>query len=157
MKRELPSSDSIIIPEDEISHMPQFKNQHSPRAAEMPTSEDLIMTDVKDPELAGPTRKGMVLSRGWLMHAKPNFFFHIARGQKIQNAVPVATCRNSSETVSTASDQGLEILGRGVKELVQAVQKLRHLGIEDLVLPLPKIVVIGDQSTGKSSLIEGMR
>lgn len=57
----------------------------------------------------------------------------------------------------SATGVGLEILGRRAKELIQSIQKLRQLGIEDLGLPLPKIALIGDQSTGKSSLIEGIR
>ncbi|KAI9796366.1 MAG: hypothetical protein M1833_006371 [Piccolia ochrophora] len=59
---------------------------------------------------------------------------------------------------STPKDDGtgLARLGRGVKALVESVNNLRHLGVEDLVLPLPKIVVVGDQSTGKSSLIEAI-
>lgn len=58
---------------------------------------------------------------------------------------------------SSATGTGLEILGRKAKELILSVQKLRQLGIENLGLPLPKIALIGDQSTGKSSLIEGIR
>jgi GTP-binding protein EngB required for normal cell division len=57
---------------------------------------------------------------------------------------------HSAETDST------NIIARDMKSLVKKIQDLRHIGIEDTRIALPKICVIGDQSTGKSSLIEGL-
>lgn len=58
----------------------------------------------------------------------------------------------------TADDapSSLEYLGLDMKSLVKKIQDLSHLGIEDSNIALPKICVVGDQSTGKSSLIEGI-
>ncbi|OMP86625.1 Interferon-induced GTP-binding protein Mx [Diplodia seriata] len=53
-------------------------------------------------------------------------------------------------------DIALENLGRGVKELVQAINKIEQLGITKVAGDTPKIVVIGDQSTGKSSVINAI-
>ncbi|MCJ1397446.1 hypothetical protein MMC11_000639 [Xylographa trunciseda] len=58
--------------------------------------------------------------------------------------------------VSETLETGLDVIARDSKRLVKFLRDLRRFGIEDLVPPLPKICVVGDQSVGKSSLIEGM-
>ncbi|KAK2761761.1 hypothetical protein FQN54_001589 [Arachnomyces sp. PD_36] len=54
------------------------------------------------------------------------------------------------------ASKSISFISRDMKDMVQKIQDLRHLGVENNGLPLPKICVVGDQSTGKSSLIESM-
>jgi hypothetical protein len=53
-------------------------------------------------------------------------------------------------------EDGLNALGGGMREMVDLVNRLRASGVEDLGLPLPRIAVVGNQSAGKSSLIEAI-
>ncbi|KAI2402087.1 hypothetical protein LOZ67_000843 [Ophidiomyces ophidiicola] len=57
---------------------------------------------------------------------------------------------------ATPRNETIDLISQDMKLMVKKIQDLRHLGIENSGLPLPKIVVVGDQSTGKSSLIEGI-
>lgn len=59
---------------------------------------------------------------------------------------------NSSSAESLV---GHNIGGLGVKELVDAINDLQNLGL-DASVPLPNIVVVGEQSAGKSSFIEAI-
>ncbi|KAF2192948.1 P-loop containing nucleoside triphosphate hydrolase protein, partial [Zopfia rhizophila CBS 207.26] len=50
----------------------------------------------------------------------------------------------------------IDPLGVGVRELVSAMNELEKLGLSKLDIPLAKCIVCGDQSAGKSSVIEAI-
>ncbi|CAO2647679.1 Nn.00g086010.m01.CDS01 [Neocucurbitaria sp. VM-36] len=54
----------------------------------------------------------------------------------------------------TASE--IDPLGKHVKEAIATINLLEGLGLQRLKIPLPKCIVLGEQSTGKSSVIEAI-
>ncbi|KAL2821993.1 P-loop containing nucleoside triphosphate hydrolase protein [Aspergillus granulosus] len=70
----------------------------------------------------------------------------------VKSSTPIMEGQNTEPGPSDA----ISNLAQSMTTLVRKIQDLRHIGIEDSRITLPKICVVGDQSTGKSSLIEGM-
>ncbi|CAG8951152.1 hypothetical protein HYFRA_00007898 [Hymenoscyphus fraxineus] len=62
--------------------------------------------------------------------------------------------RQRTEDSNQSTHQGgLEIVGQNVKKLIDAIEELRSIGLKKHVTCLPELVLVGDQSSGKSSLM----
>lgn len=65
-------------------------------------------------------------------------------------AVPAAMSSTLAE-----KGKGLETVGHDVRWLIDLLDELRKIGLEGIVDHLPELVIVGDQSAGKSSLMSG--
>ncbi|KAL2069544.1 hypothetical protein VTL71DRAFT_14223 [Oculimacula yallundae] len=69
-------------------------------------------------------------------------------------STPTPTMRNRPrQDPSLRMESGLEVVGRNVKKLVETIDKLKRIGLKSIDAQLPELVLVGDQSAGKSSLM----
>lgn len=57
---------------------------------------------------------------------------------------------------ATSEQTGLEAVGKHVKRLIDMMEDLRRIGLKDIDTHLPELVLVGDQSAGKSSLMSAI-
>lgn len=88
-----------------------------------------------------------------------------ARETSIDHDTPMEThgaSPDSQATMANGSQQGhdqheaLKSLGAHTHRLIQGIENLKQLDISATLKSLPKFIVVGDQSAGKSSIVEAL-
>ena len=149
MGRKVIKREAQVAPDLAMADVEDFRQHHNPSSADtIPLSNN---TD--DTSDINPNDGQANLSSDASVQNPGKFFRHY--NSKVE--ITLLTIEEDIGNKTIVAQESLERLGRGVKKLTQVITDLREQGLEELDVPLPKVVVVGDQSTGKSSLIEGMR
>ncbi|KAL5422835.1 hypothetical protein PMIN04_004351 [Paraphaeosphaeria minitans] len=77
------------------------------------------------------------------------------RSRLSQSSEPLSIRQPTSISTATLCSES-DPLGTHMKEVITVISRLEGLGLQQQAIPLPKCVVLGEQSSGKSSVIEAI-
>ena len=80
---------------------------------------------------------------------------HQDSSQPTSESTTLRLRRNQQHGALSSAATSLLTQGERIKAMIECIKHLRYLGVESEA-PLPKICVVGDQSAGKSSLVEAL-
>lgn len=77
----------------------------------------------------------------------------------VSQSIPIdtpASMADSDATMTNGDHDAMRSLGADSYQLIKVIKKLEDLNIDATLPSLPKFVVVGDQSAGKSSVVEAL-
>ena len=117
-----------------------------------PVEEDQII--VSERQRRSASRK-LLLSSPQIRHLPHSHALIVSARTSRPSSRPNDATRAAPMAEVPAAQTGLEFVGQDAKILVDAINDLRQFGL-DHVVQLPELVLVGDQSAGKSSLMSAL-